>query len=234
MKVPSINRYIKHWFRKYDPSFPFCTGCRSLDDYYEISSDDTREFPEAADKLVHLKELKLSYNSDGSFKICPDCHAYYWYRSWEPGGSDDAFKTVEYRSIAKTGLLGLYIELMQSREELGAECSRYNEREFSYQWANERYTAFVQASKRHFDYLEKQGSLLIEDTLVCLAANASLHEESKYYREDLLPVEEYAAGILLLFLDKAEKGRERYRERLEPLKKHCNPKVSALISDYLG
>ena len=229
----TMNRHIKHWFSHYSSDFPFCEDCKSLPDYMEINDDGPETFPDETRNLKHLENLKLPYTSDGSFMQCSKCNAWYWYRSFTPGGSEDAFRTVNYETISKTGLLGVYMELKEAVAVSAEYYKQYakDKDKILYNMYLEDYLELEKEANKYFDYIDRNITFLIKDAFVCLETNASA-KDNKYYKVDLIPAEEKAMLILIGFLEKIENPMNFIKDMKELLK-HPNNKVSALISDYI-
>jgi hypothetical protein len=225
-----INRHIKHWFRHYDNDFAFCEDCKALPSHMEISDDSGNEFPLGTKNLIHISDLELPYTCDGSFMQCYKCNAYYWYRSFAPGGSEDAMRTVNYETLTKTGLLGVYMELTEAIESWDEYCKKELS-DLLYTTYRKKYNLLVKQSQIHFNYINQLSDTLIKDTLICLSTNAS-QKDNKYYRADLIPAEEHATKILIQFLAKV-KDKKRFIKNLKPLEFHGNQKVGTLVKKYI-
>lgn len=228
-----MNRHIKHWFRLYAKDFNFCKSCRSLPDHMEISDDNSETFPDGVVNLQHLGAIKLPYTCDGSFMQCYKCKFYYWYRSFAPGGSEDAMRTVNYETISKMGLLGVYMELKEALEVSSVYYKKYKKHEdkILYDMYCKEYMEFDREAQKHLAYINDHSAILIKDAFVCLKAHASA-KDNKYYVVDLIPAEEEASLILLEFVKRAV-NQQTYKEALKTLVKHPNEKVAALIKNYL-
>ena len=115
-----------------------CALCAAIGPYAEVDNPQDPDAKEVFDDLpaeVHSLtvpnrwlERTFRYHPQRLLQ-CPRCGAYYWYRKWAPGGSDDAMHTAIHESVtrltAREALDALAAEAAQSRERAEREPGLY-------------------------------------------------------------------------------------------------------------
>jgi hypothetical protein len=97
-----------------------CPTCSELGEYIEIENpqapsdeEGSHDFP-AAVAALRVPNASLEryyrYSSERLLK-CPDCGAYFWYREWAPGGSEDVMRTYIHESVRRLSYLETHVEL---------------------------------------------------------------------------------------------------------------------------
>jgi hypothetical protein len=164
---------------------------------------------------------------------CDTCRAYYWYRRWTPGGSDDAMKSVTYESISRIGLLDVYIELTEALEVSREHHIQYEGNNVLNNLYREDYVKLEKEARAHLDYIDKSSLVLVRDVIECLGLNASARE-NEYCRNDLVLAEIEAAEMLVSFLDSPNLGKKPadVEKGLAELESHVNSGVTDMIRRY--
>jgi hypothetical protein len=226
-----MNRFIGHWFRLYDHRYPFCDNCRKIPDELEISDDTDACFP-AETRILESVLADLPYTSDGSFRRCPHCRSFYWYREYQPGGSEDAMRTVTYETLSRTGLYGVYLELMEALPFSSSYWQEYerNGNRILSDLYREKHESLEKEASLILNEIENCRELLIRDMIACLLAFGSA-AENPYYLKDLKVCELLTAERLIEKI-RLTPGLD-FSEDLIQLTRHPNRKAARVIQSFL-
>ena len=97
-----------------------CAICAAIGAYVEMAhaqdpdlDDGGQSLPPEAQALQAPNEGLAAYYRYKNERLlkCPQCGAYYWARTWAPGGSDDVMHTTIHHSLRRLGPLETHVEL---------------------------------------------------------------------------------------------------------------------------
>ncbi len=80
-----------------------CAFCKSIEIY--ITHGEDYAF---LDFEKESAMTRISIKEDGCILQCKSCNAYYYFRQWSPGGSDDAMTTTTYQDFYPINSLDNY------------------------------------------------------------------------------------------------------------------------------
>ena len=107
-----------------------CDLCDAIGTYLEIENpqepspeEASQSLPTAVERLMAPNERLAAhyrYRSERLLK-CPQCGAYYLYRQWAPGGSEDVMHTYIHESVSRLSALQARVELDVAHHQAGRE-----------------------------------------------------------------------------------------------------------------
>jgi hypothetical protein len=97
-----------------------CSICTQAEDYCEIEnvSDEpiSQFFPTGYNQLIFPNPALSSFFSKQDTKLfkCPDCHHYFLYNQWTPGGSEDFQRSYVHEAYKKLSPLEVHTQLHEA------------------------------------------------------------------------------------------------------------------------
>jgi hypothetical protein len=160
---------------------PSCRVCTPLRDVGEIVDSS---FPP---EFEPLQILSNPYSDERILK-CPQCHTYFYYRKWSPGGSEDAMRTYVHESLDKMKLLDVHLEFDAQLAELKKRAEQ------SYSW-KEDYDKLFKRAEQERQYLREYSMIIIQDAIACIKEQRST-KVPLCYLDEVRQREQHAAAVL--------------------------------------